>query len=93
MMVLEALKICSPLVDLWVPKRNGIDTVSGHQWMRGSSLSAKIEFFFKQPINQGVNAKRRPRWAPDTEPMVEVEAAMALNKKLDARAADFEGFV
>src|ERR1700680_58825 len=93
MMVSHALEILAPLVDLHVLIWHRSDTVLSHKRMRCGIHSMHIKFFFQQSIHKSVDVERRPRRSSNADPVVEVEAARAFEKKLDPRSANLEWLV
>ena len=52
-----------------------------------------VEFFFEQPVDEGIDVERWTGWAANAETVIDKKAARTFQIKFNAGPAHLEGFV
>src|SRR3989344_4732887 len=78
----NTFKIFPPRIQIFMYKRNRINTVLFHQWVCAFCNTMDIEFFFEKMVNSTIEIKGKSRRARSTKLVVNIKTPRTTDKKV-----------
>src|SRR3989344_6097924 len=79
--MLDTFKIFSPCIQIFMYKRNRINTVLFHQWVCAFCNTMDIKFFFEKMVNGTIEIEGKSRRARSTKLVVDIKTTRTTDKK------------